>query len=76
MLKKGLIKTCVFEYLDENKIKDPQSLFNHLPHIFRYLKQHKHHGNVLGDIPFNIFARYVEHGYRISHMKNIFNVFR
>lgn len=47
MLKKGLIKTCIYEYIDKHDLRDHAQIFQHLPEIYKYLKNHPHHKDLL-----------------------------
>lgn len=58
MLKKGLVRTCIYEYLDANpQINTPDSIMANLESIYEYLRKHPNHGDLLG---FDCYPQFFE----------------
>lgn len=60
MLKKGLIKTCIYEYIDSNSLESIPDIIKALPEIYEHLKNHPHHKDLLKLAPSNRECSYEE----------------
>ena len=64
MLKKGLIRTCIYEYLDDHpEIQTPEHVFKHLKSIYNHLRSHPNHGDIIGFDCYPEFAEMAKAGY-------------
>lgn len=76
MIKKGLIRTCILEYLEDNHIVDPQKVFEELPNIYRFLKEHPHHKDLIpNNMTYQTFSQGAQAGYSASIFKSQFGGF-
>lgn len=66
-MKKGLIKTCIFEYICKNGLNTPQQVMDKLPDIYKYLKKHPVHKDLLPeDVTLDIFRRKAQEGLEMA----------
>jgi hypothetical protein len=73
-MKKALIKTIIYEYIEENNINNKDELINHLPNLYKYLKEHKHHKNVLPEnLTYEIFLNEAKQGFIKAKIFNDMN---
>lgn len=74
MLKKGLIRTCIWEYLGKlDKVVDEGVLLGELPNIYKHLKKHPWHGDLLPKYTYNEFIQQVQIGRQKARVGQMFN---
>lgn len=62
MIKKAIVRTCIFDYADEKGHKTIQNVLDDLPELYKYLKSHKDFGNLLPNIEYSQFVQAVHIG--------------
>ena len=64
MLKKGLVRTCIYEYLDANpNINTADAVMGNLKEIYEYLRKHPNHGDLLGSDCYLQFYEVAKHAF-------------
>lgn len=70
-MKKGLIRTCIYEYIDANDISNPQQVFDNLQNIYKFLREHPNHGDVLpSNLTFEEFTHWAKVGFTKAVNRN------
>lgn len=47
MIRKALIRTCIFEYIDKHELVGIDDIFANLGPIFKHLREHQHHKDLI-----------------------------
>lgn len=74
MLKKGLIRTLFFEYIEENKLTSVQQVFDNLPEIYKFVKNHEVFPGLIPDeLTYAIFVHQATQGLEKAKFEKQFN---
>lgn len=81
MIKKGLVRTCIYEYIDKYGLSSPQDIVDHLQELYVYLKQHERYGDLLPGCDYEEFVKqsyigYQKAPYQGSMFEQLKNAFR
>lgn len=71
MIRKALVRTVIYEFLEEKNLFTQQEVIDNAQQIYDYLKTHKY-GDLTEGLPFTTFKQYMLAGVQIAQMKASF----
>lgn len=73
MLKKGLIRTLIFEYIDKHNLTTVEQVFGNLPMIYDYLKNHPTFKDLIPEtLTYDIFLNEAQIGFHQAQLRKHF----
>ena len=68
MIKKAFLREVIYDWIDDNKIKNENELMNKLQDLYKFIKDHPE--NLMPTINFTAFQSAAQHGLGIAKMNH------
>ena len=75
MIKTGLTRTLIYEFIDEHKLPDIQSIVDRSQDLYKFLKQHESNP-LTSACNYDTFYREMISGAQIAQVKSQFQFYR
>lgn len=68
MIKRGLVRTLIYDYMDDHDIDSSEKLITTLPDIYKWLKEEKKELPI--DVTYELFYSEALRGYRDAELRS------